>query len=341
MGRYGLFERIALPLALLVLVAAMVLVYRDGVLYARARQEARQTEQVVATTAALLSSIKDAETGQRGYLLTGSAEYLEPYNRALSVIRSEMENLKGRTTHEDSQARIPRLEQTVGQKLAELQATIDLRRKNQFEAALKIVSGGQGKALMDEIRTLCAAIEDSARGHMIASQHEAEESAQSLRGFSIGSLLILFFLLSAAILSIGRATAARQKLIRELDASQREAAQARDTLDLTLRSIGDAVIATDEKGEIQFINPVARNVTGWSDDSAIGQPLPRVFRIFNERTRDTVENPVEKVIRLGIVVGLANHTILVKRNGEQVPIDDSAAPIRDAHGKLIGGARLP
>ena len=84
------------------------------------------------------------------------------------------------------------------------------------------------------------------------------------------------------------------------------------------------------------MNAVARDVTGWSDDSAIGQPLPRVFRIINEWTRDTVENPVEKVIRLGIVVGLANHTILMKRSGEEVPIDDSAAPIRDVQGKLIG-----
>ena len=249
MGKYGLFERIALPLALFVLFAAMVLVYRDGVLYGRARLEARQTEQVVSATAALLSSIKDAETGQRGYLLTGSAGYLEPYNRSLGVIRREIERLKQQASHAESQASMPRLEQAVADKLAELQATIDLRRKNQFEAALKIVSGGHGKVLMDEIRALCAAIEESARGHMIASQHEAEESAQSLRRFSIGSLLILFFLLSAAILSIGKATAARQKLIRELDASQRETAQACDTLELTLRSIGDAVIATDDKGE--------------------------------------------------------------------------------------------
>ena len=135
---------------------------------------------------------------------------------------------------------------------------------------------------MDQIRILCSAIDATARSAMLTSQRATETSAQNLRWFSVGSLAVLFCILSAALLSIGRATAWRQNLIGELDASRREAARARDTLELTLRSIGDAVISTDERGEIQFMNLVARNLTGWADDSAIGQPLPRVFRIVNE-----------------------------------------------------------
>ena len=171
---------------------------------------------------------------------------------------------------------------------------------------------------------------------MMASRQAAGTSAQNLRWFSVGSLAILFCIVSAAVVSIGRATAWRQNLIRELDASRREAAHARDTLELTLRSIGDAVISTNERGEIQFMNLVARNLTGWADDSGTGQPLSRVFRIVNETTRETVESPVEKALRLGIVVGLANHTVLISRNGEETPIDDSAAPIRDEEGRVLG-----
>jgi CHASE3 domain sensor protein len=203
MGKYGLFERTALPLALVVLLAAIVLVYRDGVLYGEARREARRTEQIVATTASLLSSLKDAETGQRGYLLTGRAEYLEPYGSVLSVIRHDLEQLNALVMRPENRARMPRLGLLVESKLAELRKTIDLRRTAGGEAALNIVLLGQGKEIMDQIRILCSEIDATSRSAMLTSQQATEAGAQSLRRFSVGSLLILFCILSAAIVSIG------------------------------------------------------------------------------------------------------------------------------------------
>ncbi len=106
-------------------------------------------------------------------------------------------------------------------------------------------------------------------------------------------------------------------------------------LQVTLRSIGDAVVVTDDKGVVSFLNPVARELCGW-DDSALGEPLETVFRIVNEQTRDAAENPVDKVLREGRIVGLANHTVLVARDGTERPIDDSAAPILDGSGAIRG-----
>ncbi len=104
----------------------------------------------------------------------------------------------------------------------------------------------------------------------------------------------------------------------------------------TLRSIGDAVIATDHEGSVNFMNEVAEELTGWSSADAHGLPLKRVFHIINEKTRLEVESPVTKVLREGVVVGLADHTVLVRRDGAELAIDDSGAPIRDATGKLVG-----
>jgi PAS domain S-box-containing protein len=104
----------------------------------------------------------------------------------------------------------------------------------------------------------------------------------------------------------------------------------------TLASIGDAVIATDLEGRVNFMNPVAESLTGWAVAEARGRPLQEVFSIINEETRRTVPNPVTRVLREGVIVGLANHTVLVRRNGTDIPIDDSAAPIRDASGALYG-----
>ena len=123
------------------------------------------------------------------------------------------------------------------------------------------------------------------------------------------------------------------------DRSARAKASARadrESLQTTLRSIGDAVIATDAAGRVRFMNPVAERLTGWPLAEAEGRPLGDIFKIVNEVTRATVESPVEKVLREGQVVGLANHTVLLARDGSEVPIDDSGAPIRDERGRTSG-----
>ncbi len=104
----------------------------------------------------------------------------------------------------------------------------------------------------------------------------------------------------------------------------------------TLTSIGDAVIATDADGHIKFMNPVAEALTGWAQAQALGQPLTVVFNILNEETHQAVENPATRAIREGVVIGLANHSLLVARDGREFPVADSAAPIRDDKGQLTG-----
>ncbi|MCJ7622709.1 MAG: PAS domain S-box protein, partial [Anaerolineaceae bacterium] len=107
-------------------------------------------------------------------------------------------------------------------------------------------------------------------------------------------------------------------------------------LDGTLRSIGDAVIAADEGGQVIFMNPVAENLTGWSQEDALGCDLADVFHIVNEETGAQAENPVQLVLREGAVVGLANHTLLISKDGVEIPVDDSGAPIRDDKGAITG-----
>ena len=115
-----------------------------------------------------------------------------------------------------------------------------------------------------------------------------------------------------------------------------ELTQEKERLLVTLRSIGDAVIATDTDGKILLLNRVAEELTGWENEHAVGQPLQDVFNIINEYTREQCLNPVEKVLESGIVVGLANHTALISRDGSEKSIADSGAPIRDKDGNIIG-----
>jgi PAS domain S-box-containing protein len=110
----------------------------------------------------------------------------------------------------------------------------------------------------------------------------------------------------------------------------------REWFRVTLSSIGDAVVACDPDCRVTYLNAPAEKLTGWTSVDAPGQPLADVFRIINEETRAGVANPCEKVLRSGIVVGLANHTVLISRDGTERAIADSAAPILDAEGRVIG-----
>jgi len=138
--------------------------------------------------------------------------------------------------------------------------------------------------------------------------------------------LVAYLFTCSLIIAIGEAARTGQKRTTE----------SREVFRVTLRSIGDAVITTDPQGRISYLNEIAETLTGWAHDDALGQPLERVFKIVNENTRLPVENPATKALRDGIVVGLANHTVLIKKDGSECPIDDSAAPIRNEEGYIFG-----
>ncbi len=129
---------------------------------------------------------------------------------------------------------------------------------------------------------------------------------------------------------------ARQRAEEELVRAKEALQQQTEWLRVTLASIGDAVITTDTNGRVTSLNPVAELLTGWTREDARGEPLERVFRIVNEESRQPVENPALRALRDGRVVGLANHTLLIARDGSERAIDDSAAPIRDEQGEVLG-----
>lgn len=118
--------------------------------------------------------------------------------------------------------------------------------------------------------------------------------------------------------------------------AEKQLREQREWLRVSLKSIGDAVIATDIKGSINFINPTAEALTGWTLSEAVNKPLEEVFRIITEETRQPGESVFTIIRREGIVVGLANHTILLAKDGREIPIEDSGAPIKDKSGRMIG-----
>jgi PAS domain S-box-containing protein len=145
----------------------------------------------------------------------------------------------------------------------------------------------------------------------------------------IGELSHSFNLMTANLKSV---TASK----RELEIAQEALKASEQRWSTTLSSIGDAVIATDTEGNIMFMNAIAEEKTGFTLKEAYGKPVTEVFKILNEMTREKIEDPVAKVLKYGLIVGLANHTVLVCKDGSEIPIDDSGAPIITADGRTLG-----
>ncbi|HUO68245.1 MAG TPA: CHASE3 domain-containing protein, partial [Gammaproteobacteria bacterium] len=314
---------VTLILASIVLALSGLIAYRSGVTLANASDRLVHTKEVELTLERTLSVMRDAETGQRGFLLTRRADYLKPYELALAELDEQLGQLRELLAGDPAAQRpLDEINALVQVKRNELARTVELARNGQTDKAVGVVLTDSGRVAMDQIRGLVERVErDSERE--LATRLAAANDARSALTRSIVAATVL----AIAILSV-------LVLVTRRDSARIRASEQR--LATTLLSIGDAVMATDEHGRVSIANPLAERLTGWTIAEARGKPVDDVFRIVNEETRATVESPVAKALREGQVVGLANHTLLIRRDGTETPIEDSAAPIIDDAGRVLG-----
>ena len=318
-----------LAIGSLILIAIVLLSYREWSIYTGIGSSALRTRDILDTLGRLQADLLDAETGQRGYLLTGEEVYLEPYSRALPRIPVELKRLGALLSGREQASRLSDLNALVGQELLELEHAIDVRNTKGAASAIAAGTTSRGKQLMDRIRAVADGIQRSEQSALGEIRSRSESASQrALLVTSIGSLVLLVFLI------IGNVAIARAILAKELALAETQKAQ--DSLKTTLTSIGDAVISTDARGHIVFVNKVALTLLRAEEEGVLGRHLDDVFRIINELTRAKVESPVAKALREGTVVGLANHTLLIAVDGTETPIDDSGAPIRGEDGSIQG-----
>ena len=278
----------------------------------------------------LRSTVQDAETGQRGYLLTREANYLRPYEEAIANIQPRLQAVHklARTGSLPAQ-QVNELERSIETKLEELRKTVSLVQSGRMPAAMQIVRRDEGERTMESIRGLIAEIVSLQEDGRAAAATRADAAIQIRGWVFLGAILLNLAFLSWAYYRI-------RKEMRQHFVANLETRRQKEILAVTLASIGDAVIITDTKGRITFLNAIAESLTGWSAKEAEDRPCAEVFRIVNEETRLPVESPVDKVLATGAIVGLANHTLLIRRDGSELPIDDSGAPIRESDGTVRG-----
>ncbi|MHB8057525.1 MAG: PAS domain S-box protein [Desulfuromonadaceae bacterium] len=405
-----LLASLALLLALIVGVS-----FRSFKQIETAAEARKHTFDVLRNADDLLSALKDAETIQRGYLLTGDTAFLQPYLAVRNDIRGQLKKLQTLTLLPDALKHLDSIAPLIDAKLAEMERVIDLHKGGNLTAVTAAVASGNGKPLMDSIRDkMHDFIQDEESTWAL---YEVELQSKMRRLFTtivIASLFMLLLAIAFAYLiyresqqrlknivhletehrlelqeesnkhlqtinvNLLNSDATTKKLLSELEVSQietevqntelqrfqheletqqlelemqndelrleREAArdlekvlrESEEHLAVTLNSIGDAVIVTDVEARITRLNPIAEQLTGWTQTEAAGRPVDEIFQIINKDTRKPTPIPVMDAIMHGTIQGLANHTVLIARDRSEYDIADSCAPIRNSDGQVVG-----
>ncbi len=322
-----------LTAAIIIVVAIAIYSRMDAEAFREAADGAATSRAIMENTEGVLSLLQDAEGGERGYLLTGDPRYLVPYNQALPKMAARLSILAAHARARRAETLRAARPTPCSTNMAQI---LRVREQQGIAAALDVIHTDRGMQTMRELRALS--------GNIIAQEtprFEAWRAGARRHGYQTRVLVqivafVLAILLWLATRRINDLVGSQRNLIDDLDASREREARGRTALATTLRSIADAVITTDREGRIQFLNPIAEELTGWTSPEAEGRPLLEVFRIKEEATSDPVEDLTSRVVREGLVAGISTSTVLVARDGHEIPIDDSAAPIVHEPGKVAG-----
>ena len=323
------------------LLPIIVLLVTAGALYLQIRGSnatvnlIQESDARISQATLIAKIIADQESGLRGYEATGDDRFLQQFADAQSRSRTEIDYLQ----------------QMTGADAEERSSISELRSVHQTwqdAFALPLIAivraGGQtsdvdlnlhGKALMDEVqKAMNDSIHDAERNRSrrIARWHyQVRTMLAVLLGLAIGMGVLIGLFARNRLHAVSDAY---RITLDRLSGRAEELFQSEQQLRTTLDSIGDGVITCDSEGCIQMMNPVARELTGWGHDEATGRPIEEIFRIVDGLTREHVETPVAKVKRLNQNIATTNHTVLIRKDGSELDIADSGAPIRSKHGTI-------
>lgn len=323
---------VLIPVVLLVLLAVTLLV--EILTLSSSLKWVDHAEQVISNARQLMRYMVDMETGVRGYHLTGDKTFLEPYEAAKPLVPQQLALLLRLTAGDPDQQR----------RITEIK-NLDLRWIDYADTLFRQpvgrpVSSGDfatGKALMDQIRAKQREVLDVEEQLRNVRYRRSTILGNVADGTAVGlSLLVAFLLFTLTRRELYALSSTYEQHLRaEADKTQ-QLRQSQESLQITLKSIGDAVVSTDAAGKVSFLNPVAEQLTGWEYKYANGRSLGEVVRIVDEKTRAEIDDPVQIVRRAQTVVGLSNNLALISRLQQEYPIELTAAPIRNDLGRLEG-----
>jgi len=280
------------------------------------------TDQVLDRSGHLLKLLLDMESGTRGYIATGDESFLHPYLEGAKTSNAEFQALyQELNDNPPQQQRLQNIHAGYAEWQRYANEIIALRLDGKSDPTL--YENQQGKRKMDSLRDQIAEFQSVEEGLRIGRVQSAHRRwilmVTSCLGLGLGFGIFLAWFTRYHVERLGT---------RLLQSEERWTA--------TLGSIGEAVIATDSEGRVTFLNPIAATLTGWQPKEALQQPIENVLKLINEESGMTADNEVLRVLKEKKVLAVANHVDLVTRDGREIPVEHSAAPILAGEGKVIG-----
>jgi diguanylate cyclase (GGDEF)-like protein/PAS domain S-box-containing protein len=274
--------------------------------------------------------MRTIESSARGFVVTGEDSYLGDYR--FSILRAAQDQeLFGKLTVDNlnQQRRLPDLTRLAAAKIQLAEALIALRRDQGFDAAVDATRKGAGQRLMNDFMSLVdgAKIEEL---RLLTMRDADSQRSQRQAKFGLILTTVLGLVVTAGAGWSVQRDNRRRKLAEEALFAEKERAE------VTLNSIGDAVASTDVDGDLTYLNPTAEEMSGWPSQEAVGRPMPEVLQILDGATHETIPNPMKKVIAEDRSGSLPPNSVLIRRDGLEIPIEDSVAPIHDREGAPIG-----
>jgi PAS domain S-box-containing protein len=312
----------------------------------------QQTFSLIIRADSLLSDLADAETAQRDYLLTGDEAFLNPYLAVRDRIGGELSELRSLASSPAALERLDAMAPLLTAKLTQLSQTIELRRRQEMSALLVAEASGQGRRITDSFRAETRSLIQLEEGELARQDADIHSSMRRLFALIVTASVLAFLLALSFAWLIYRETQHRlndllhvetrrllgiqEETNRQLQATNVNLHFSEERLAVTLNSIDDAVIATDAEGRVTLLNPLAERLTGWTRVEAFQRPVEEIFHLIDADNRQPYPVPVRETLAHGTTLSLANHTIVIARDGSECHIADSCAPIRDRLGHVVG-----
>ena len=316
-------------LVLIVLMINSIVVHRNTIALHTSEESINHTHEVLSKTQMLFCSLSEAESGVRGYAMTGDDSFLTIYHQVVDQIAEQSQFLLDAVSDNPIQIeRVEELTQSVDRRLTHLNSVITARSTDGFEAARDQMISGVGRREMDRIRQVIDALQTE------------ETRLLGLRTLQQENSLFIVLAANLAALSVGTALTIVAWYLVERELRKRRIAEEnahaqRQNLWVTLTSIADGVIVTDATGRVKLANPIALELIGNPQD-IVDRPLADVFSMIDEVTRNPVMNSVSRVLASGMTAGNVDRIVLRQEEGAEIPIEQTAAPIRDDLGKITG-----
>lgn len=316
----------------LVLIAFFYLFNKSNADFINNAQKGDSIHKVLYESEQIMVRSTDLESNTRGFLLTGDDRFFTQFNISKDSVYLDLNTLIS-ITHNDFnlQKRIDTLQKLISQLIAFEETLIDLKRKNQSAEAIRMLARRNGLTTLNDIWSINKRINNDQfrqleKTRVINQQHISRAIRATVFFLAMAALMLIVI-----YLQVQNNLRARNKAETELEESE-------EWFATVLSSIGDGVIVTDKNGCIIFMNPVGRSLTKWGHE-AYGKPVELIYSLIRENSRESIENPIRKVIKEKEVVGTTDYKILVRKDKTEITVHDSAAPVIDDDG-LISGAVL-